>query len=229
MKSGYVFAEKGSLEAVPIASITKLMTALVATEYVNLEKEIDIPQTAIVKTSVPRLKAGGRATLFSLLHPLLMESSNEAAEAIARSLGRNYFINLMNEKAKAIGMEHSAFSDPSGSEAANVSTAEDLFLLARYLYNNRSFILKLSAGSLDVSAYEIPEYQHLANFNALDGQPEFAGGKVGLSTDAGETMLAIFETPFNGETRPVAVIALQSKNNKADITSLFEWAKTTYR
>ena len=80
--SNFVFAEKEELGIRPIASITKLITALISIEYINIEKEITIQDSMVVKTSKPRLRSGQTYSVYDLLHPLLLESSNEAAEAL---------------------------------------------------------------------------------------------------------------------------------------------------
>lgn len=232
LKNNFVFIESNSAEQLPVASITKLMTALVAVEYVNIEKEITVTPSMIVPTSVPRLKAGERVSLYNLLYILLEESSNEAAEAISRFLGRDRFITLMNDKAKAIGMTSSKFTDPSGADAGNVSTAQDLFNLAKYLYNNRSFVLKLSSGrpdSLTVTVYGPTIYDNIENFNIFENDREFIGGKVGKTNAAGQTIISIFETQLSGAKRPVVVIALGSQSNAADAQQLISWIRSSYR
>lgn len=228
LKSNFVLAEKGSKEILPIASLTKLVTAVVATEYVNIEREITIDNEMIVTTSLPRLNSGQKFSLYSLLHPLLLESSNEAAAAIARFLGRARFVELMNEKARAVGMVHTTLRDTSGSDGGNVSTAEDLFNLAKYLYNNRGFILRISSGTLNQNVYGAPQFSNLQNFNVFAGDPDFIGGKTGKSTPAGETLLSLFELSISGERRPVVLIILGSKDYTADARAFLEWVKTIY-
>jgi len=106
---------------VPIASLTKLMTALVAAEHINLDQDVRIRGSGVTSL-IPRLREGYSASMYSLLQLLLIESSNEAAEVIASVIGRDEFLRLMNEKAAAIGMEHTTFTDPSGLDDGNIST-----------------------------------------------------------------------------------------------------------
>jgi len=226
--NNFVFTEKFSGQIMPIASLTKLMTALVAVEYVNIEREIEITDSMIVSTTVPRLKAGMRVSLFDLLHLLLLESSNEAAEAISHYVGPTRFIEFMNQKAKAIGMSSSQFVDPAGSQAGNLSTAQDLFNLAKYLYNNRSFILKMTTGRIDTSVYGRPRFSKIKNFNLFGDREDFDGGKVGLSTAAGETILSVFELEVGSTKRQVAVILLNLENPLEEVPSLLEWIKSSY-
>lgn len=228
LRNNHVFASKNSTEKVPIASITKLMTALVATEYINLDNTATVPKDAIVYTSKPRLKAGDKYTIYQLLFPLLMESSNEAAETIARYYGRSSFIQHMNEKAASIGMMNSHFADASGASAENVSTAEDLFMLAKYIYNNRSFIFKITSGKVEGSAYGSNGFSDLGNYNDFVGNPVFIGGKNGKTTAAQETNISVFEFSSGQTKRPVALIILGSPDEKAESETLFNFIKTHF-
>lgn len=229
LKNNYVFMQKDIDDQVSIASLTKIVTALVAAEYSNLDKEIIITENMLASTSRPRLVVGQQVTLFNLLYPLLLESSNEAAEAIARTSGRDRFIRLMNDKAAALGMKSTTFVDPSGSGERNVSTAGELFNLAKYVHNNRSFIFKVTTGNLNYTAYGSPVFQSLANFNLVSGAPgTFVGGKVGKTTAAKETYLGVFELDLLGEKRPIAVIILGSDNSTADALAMTAYAQAMY-
>ena len=257
LKSNFVLAAKNPSGQLPIASLTKLMTALVAVEYVNIENKITITPDMIVKTSIPRLKVGGQYSLYDLLQPLLKESSNEAAVAISDFLGQRYFVSLMNQTAQSIGMKDTHFVDPSGSGWGNVSTANDLFMLAQYLYNNRSFILKMTTGA-DVSAiYGQSAFPRLQNFNVFTNDPDFVGGKVGINGAAGDTILSIFNGQFEVEPmgvpgvtpatttvagsstpdsaatstmeRPYMLVILGSKNYTQDAENLLSWVRQAYR
>ena len=228
LDDNFVFASKDATKQVPIASVTKLVTALVSAEYINLDKQIAITPDMIVPTSKPRLQAGEKVGAYALLYPLLMESSNEAAEALARSVGREQFVALMNQKAAALGMTHTHFTDPSGAGDGNVSTAEDLFQLAKYITNNRSFVWKITAGNVSGSAYEAPAWNDLQNFNLFDGEAGFVGGKVGKTTAADETMVALFDKNVGGESRPIVYIVLGSGDNKADVTALSDYQANHY-
>lgn len=255
LKSNFVFAEKDPDEQLPIASITKLMTALVAVEYVNIENKITITPDMLVKTSIPRLKVGEQLSLYDLLQPLLKESSNESAVAISNFLGPQYFVELMNQTAKSIGMTNTHFVDPSGSDWGNVSTAHDLFVLAQYLYDNRSFILKMTTNNTDPNVYGPSAFPTLQNFNVFADDPDFVGGKVGINGAASDTILSVFQGEFavtaTGTTvmdasstassstaestasttaeRPFMFVILGSDNYTNDATDLLSWIKTTYQ
>lgn len=229
LRNNFIFSEKASKDILPVASITKLVSALVATEYVNLEKEIIIDERMLASTTVPRLKPGEGISVFNLLYPLLLESSNEAANVLSYFLGPAHFTDLMNGKAQSIGMASSYFVDASGLDAGNVSTAEDLFNLAKYIYNNRSFIFKISTGQLNKTAYGSPLYGNLLNFNIFEKDPDFAGGKIGMTNASKETILAVFDLDIRGEERPVAIIVLGSENVAKDAKVLLAWLKANFQ
>jgi D-alanyl-D-alanine carboxypeptidase len=245
LDSHFVFTGKNINEQLPIASLTKLMTALVAVEYVNIEKEIRITPAMLVHTSIPRLQSGETVSLYDLLQPLLKESSNEAAVAISYFLGPQRFVSLMNDTARSIGMTETRFTDVSGSDWGNISTAHDLFLFAKYLYENRSFILKMTTNNTEPNAYGPSVFTGLQNFNVFVDDPEFVGGKVGLNEAASGTILAIFNGPFPstavssspvsdgavaGTTnRPYVIIVLGSSDYAKDAQEVLTWIRSNFR
>jgi len=228
LKNNFVFLEKNKNQSLPIASITKLVTALTVLNHTFLEYNIAVPKEALVYTSLPRLKAGQKISVFDLLALLLTESSNEAGITLANYLGMGKTIEWMNSIAKSIGMSNTHFVDANGSSPENISTAVDLYQLARYLYFNRSFILKMTKGIFDNSYYGRPVYQ-LENLNFFAADSSFIGGKVGKTDASRETMLAVFDIPFNSTTRPIVFIALDSEDVKSDIQKMVEFVKINYQ
>jgi hypothetical protein len=228
LENHFVFTENKSREKHSIASITKLVTALIAVEYINVEREITIDSSMLTKTSIPRLKEGDNLSVLDLLSFLLLESSNEAALAITAPIGKDQFVKLMNIKSEAIGMKGSSFADTSGVSSANTSTAEDLFLLAKYLYYNRSFVLHMSMNKENRAAYGPPKYRNLQNLNLIPGITGMLGGKTGLSSSAGDSMLAVFEIEIDGRKRPVVFIVLGSDNAKNDVENLLQYVENNF-
>jgi hypothetical protein len=228
LNNDYIFTSKNQSEQVPIASITKLMTALVASEYINLGKSLVVGSSSLVYTSKPRLTKGLSIESFELLHLLLEESSNESAEVLANNIGRNYFIDLMNKKALAIGLKNTTFVDPAGGGNGNISTVEDLFMLGKYIFNNRSFILKISSGQLNTGINKDFIFPNINNFNEFTDQSDFIGGKVGKTTGAGETIISIFDLNFGGNKRSILFISLGSTDGKADIIKLKEFVQKNF-
>lgn len=227
VQNNHVLLSSHEKDVRPIASITKLVTALVASEYINLDKDIVVRGVHIASTSLPRLHAGETHSAYSLLFPLLTESSNEAGEVLTAPLGRSYFISLMNKKVLSIGMASTTLVDPSGREAGNISTAEDLFALAKYIYLNRSFILHVTSDTLSASSYQ-NEFTNLRNFNLYKGDTQFIGGKIGKSTSAAETYVGVFSPSFGGVKRTLVFVVLGSSDIKKDIDTLREYVSKTY-
>ncbi len=229
IKNNAIIAQKNSDEVRSIASITKLMTALVAAESINMDKQITITPDMQISTSKPRLQVGSRIQAFQLLYPLLQESSNEAAVALATQLPGNMFVREMNKKAMSIGLQNTKFEDSTGSGSGNRASSKDLFGLLKYLYINRSFILSMSAGRITKSIYGQPAFQDIQNFNWTTDDSEFIGGKVGETQASGQTMASVFEIPINGSIRPIAIIVLGSLNNHADTAVLLNHIRSLYQ
>lgn len=220
LESKTVLTSKHADSAFPIASITKLFTALVAAEYINLDKDIYITPGMLASTTVPRLSENTTESAYGLLFPLLLESSNEAAEAYAQHLGREWFIDLMNKKAVSLGMHQTHFVDPAGFGSENVSSPKDLLRLLQYLYNNRSFILRISSGRDVVSAYTPVRFSNLQNFNNTTDEDGFIGGKVGETAASKQTDVSLFEVQVGGETRVIAIVLLGAEDKNADMEVL---------
>ena len=212
----------------PIASITKLMTALVAVEHINLDQRVFVTEPTFVESIIPRLADRQRVSMYSLLQLLLMESSNEAAEIIARQMGRDTFVEHMNRKAASIGLHDTTFGDASGLSNDNVSTLNDLLRLAQYIHNNRSFILELTADQYVPTAYVGDEFGELTNFNRLADLENFYGGKVGETNAAGQTSLTLHRFLVNGEERIVAIAVLGSQNRTLDVLQLEQYFRERF-
>jgi len=229
LKNNYVFVEHNSNQVLPAASLTKLVTSLVAIDYINLEKPITVTPEMVVSTAVPRFQAGERYTIYDLLFPMLLESSNESAYAFGRYSGLKYFTNLMNDKAKALGMENTSFVEPAGTDLGDVSTSADLFRLAKYLYTNRSFILKLSTGKLKSTTYGPPAFDNLQNFNGFADDASFVGGVAGVSANVpAQTSMSIFNITVQGEERPVAIVVMGSQNGVRDAQRILGYIRENY-
>lgn len=224
-----VLAGENIEAVVPIASITKLMTALIAAEYINLERTVRISPEKYVDTLIPRLSWRYQASMYSLLQLLLVESSNEAAEVIASVIGRDQFISHMNDKAQALGMHNTVFADPSGLDDGNVSSPADMVRLLQYLHNNRSFILKLTKDADLPTAYISGEFDPLTNFNTIEELDNVIGGKVGETLAAGQTAAALHVITANGgEERVIAIVVLGSEDRSGDIIRLNEYVIERY-
>ncbi len=231
LDSGYVFAEKDSQKRLPIASLTKLMTAIVVAENVDLRKSILVKEKMLeAYGSTEGLESGKWFKVVELFYPLLIESSNDVAEVLSYFLGREKTIKLMNEKAEAILMEQTEFVDPSGFAPENVSTARNLFYLVRYLLNNRPPILEITKGKEVLSFGEVDfEIEELWNKNVFINDSTFVGGKTGFIKASKQTAMFIFcFTAQDGTERNITIILLGSENNEIDTQKIYKWLQGNY-
>lgn len=218
--TGQVLYEYNADRVYAIASVTKLMTALVALESYDQLEETKISRSAVAtRGDQGGLKAGQKWLLGDLLYPLLMESSNDAGEALAEHVDRIDFIEAMNGYAKAIGMPHTAFNDASGLSAGNTSTVRDLEQLAEHIYHYKSYILSIT----QMDKYGINRVNWRNNI-PFHGEDSFLGGKHGLTTAAGHTAVTIHDVRLeNGEHRNLVFVVLQSENEERDTERLIDY------
>jgi len=231
LDSGFVFSKESSEEKKPIASLSQLMAALVIAENIDLRKSILVESEMLRPYgSTQGLDPGKTFRIVELFYPLLIESSDDAAEVLSRFLGRDKTVEKMNEKAKAILMADTEFVDPLGSGLGNVSTGQDLFQMARYLLNNRSPILKISkgeeVGSFGGVGFDI---ENLWNKNIFTDDPSFVGGKTAYLSQSGHNAVFIFKfSSENEESRNIAIILLGSKEVKEDTRKIYKWVMDNY-
>jgi D-alanyl-D-alanine carboxypeptidase len=231
LDSGEILVERDSEKILPIASITKLMTAMVVAEQVDLRRNITVT-AGMVETGFGEtagLEEGGSYRVVELMHPLLIESSNDAAEALAGFLGRNKTISLMNEKANHLFMNDTHFADPAGFEKENISTARDLFILGRYILNNRRPILEITKGD-SVTAFGPVRFKSsvMKNKNEFAKDKDFIGGKSGYLDIARNTGIYLFDIKVAGQDRQIAVVVLKSESLQKDARALKDWVEAKY-
>lgn len=231
LDSGFVFAERDSREQLPIASLTKLMTAIVVAENIDLRRSILVREEMLTAYgSTKGLTENKRFRVVELFYPLLTESSNDAAEVLSYFLGKEKTIELMNEKAKAILMEETRFVDPSGFEPENIGTAQNLFYLARYILNNRPPILDITKGEKAPSFGKVYfDIKDLQNKNIFISDPTFVGGKTGFIKTSKYTALFIFRLKTRAEVeRNIVIILLGSEDAKTDTQKIYKWLQQNY-
>ncbi|KXG43357.1 serine hydrolase [Tepidibacillus infernus] len=143
VKSGRILFEKNGDQKMRIASLTKIMTAIVAIENGNLEDMVTTSDNAYgTEGSSIYLKRGEQLTLEDMLYGLMLRSGNDAAVAIAEHIGGSVegFAFLMNEKAKILGMNHTHFVNPHGlDDKEHYSTPKDMAILTAYALKNSTF------------------------------------------------------------------------------------------
>ena len=223
IQTGEIILEKNKSKQFPMASITKLMTALVSLETIDQSQVAIVPPEALVgeNPSIRGLSEGEVISTSSLLYPLLLESSNAAAKTLADHLGTKKFINHMNGRTESIGMPKTFFADSSGLSSKNISTPEDLFGLVSYIFKNKKQILDITRKK------EFEEgMKKWANGDKFSGLENFLGGKTGYTDSAGKTFAGIFSLPSaEADSREIAVIILKSKDRDDDVVKILDYLK----
>ncbi len=201
--SGRVLYEKNADEKLPLASLTKMMTFLLAIEAIEKGevKESDVvtidKATASIKGSTYKLKAGEKIPLIELMRGLMIVSGNDAASAIAKHISKTQekFVNNMNKKAKELGMENTHFlnvnglpiydlQNPKAPAKENKSSAQDIAILGKYMFDKYE---KQVTAITDMETYTYKERNfEKSNTNALLQMiPEVDGIKTGYTGNAG--------------------------------------------
>lgn len=213
-----VVLEKSADKILPIASITKLVTAVIAKRNIKDNENITITGKSIdTYGNEAKLREGEKLKLREILYPLLMVSSNDSAEAIARHYGRDKFIMKMNDFVNEIGAYRTHFTDPSGLSVGNVSTANDLGIIIKWILKNEPDIFNITLEK--TKTIRVHTWTNPTHFLNLDS---YAGGKNGYTHEANRTTVALFK--LGKQKRPFAVIFLGSSARDSDMLDLLEEA-----
>lgn len=240
-----ILAEKNSEDLLPMASITKLMTAIVAYKNYNMEDKIIInPKVNDWVDSSKRFISGTSFKISELMHALLIESNNDAAIALAEKMDMNNFVSAMNNEAKNIGIITTHYDNPVGldpsskKEIINYSTAKDLLVLTEEIIKNHPRILEMTS----IPQYDIKTafsgYNHTAiNTNKFLsdenekllclGEPlKIVGGKTGSTDLAKKNLILIMESP-NGHDYLITIV-LSADDNFLETKNLVNWLCDSY-
>ncbi len=221
--TGDVYAEKDANVERPIASVTKLMTALTANEIIQLNMQVTMNEGGLSNPPNPASTTPKTFLVDDLFYPLLMQSSNAVAGSLASYYGTHGFIQWMNATAKSIGMASTTFADASGASPNNISTPEDLYHLAAYLYNKKSFVFKITQTQTKTITSDDGTSYQIKNVNTPANTAPFDGGKVGHTNAAQDTIVSVLALKVGNITRHVAIIVLDSDNQKLDTKHLADW------
>ncbi|MEX0731630.1 MAG: D-alanyl-D-alanine endopeptidase [Aquisalimonadaceae bacterium] len=223
---------KNADRMVPVASITKLMMAMVildADQPLDEWLTIVAREHDVLKNAYSRIRIGSRLTRSALLRIALMSSENLAAHVLASHYpgGRNAFVTAMNEKAVALGMTQTRFVDPSGLSPDNRSTAADLLKMVKAAYDYAP-IREYSTTRQYTARFRGPRYTlGYGNTNPLvsGSRWDVALSKTGYLTESGRCLVMIAN--MNGQ--PIAVVLLDSLGTRTpigDVGRVRQWLTT---
>jgi D-alanyl-D-alanine endopeptidase (penicillin-binding protein 7) len=217
--TGKVLYEENAQDERSIASITKVMTAIVFLETAtDLNQEVQIVRSDTLRASTTYLRTNDRVRLSDLLHLLLIPSDNAAARALARlsPLGYEGFIARMNQKADDLGLNHTAYTDPSGLYADNISSAYDMARLISFaseddrigpVMRTPEYSFRTVAGARSPGRVITVRS---TNQILRNGDMDVLGGKTGFISKAGYCLATLLKMPSGGPSLAVVVLGATS-------------------
>src|SRR3989344_1097668 len=230
-RSGRILFDKNSRAKLPIASLTKIMSAVIVIENLNPKDVVTVPkETLKVDTEKQSLYLGEEITVENLLKLMLIESSNDAAYTLAyyTSVKGINFVDKMNEKARLLNMNDSNFLDSAGLNDDAYSTSEDLIKLVKYslkydviwqILTEKSVIIKSTDGKI--------EHNVESTDQLLGVIPDIFGAKTGNTDGALGCMILVVDIPDKNDK--LISIVLGSQDRFGDTKKLIDWAKSAYR
>lgn len=221
-----ILYSKNSEEKLPIASVTKVMTAIVALENKKTSDQYYVLKRNLVGENSMGLSEGEVLSLEELLYGLILVSGNDAAETLAENYpkGRENFIEAMNKKAQSLGLKDTHFTNPSGLEGDGnqYSTVYDLLVITRYAISNFPLFAKVAS----TFEYSIPYTKthkvfYLQNeTNLLTSYPGVKGIKTGYTPEAGFCLV----TYLDYHQHKLIGIILGSNNRREEMKELLDYS-----
>ncbi len=230
-RSGRFLFSKNPRIKLPVASLTKILSAVIVLENLNPKDAVVVPKEALkVDAEKQSLYLDEQITVESLMKLMLIESSNDAAYALAyyaNTEGIN-FVDKMNEKAQVLNMDDSNFLDPAGLNDDAYSTSEDLVKLIKYslkydliwqILTEKSIVIKSTDGKV--------EHKVESTDQLLGIIPDIFGGKTGNTDKALGCMILVVDIPDKNDK--LISIVLGSRSRFDDTKKLIDWVKSAYR
>jgi serine-type D-Ala-D-Ala endopeptidase (penicillin-binding protein 7) len=226
-ETNQVLWESNAQDQRSIASITKVMTALVFLESgTPLSTPVNVVRGDVYRASTTYLRAGYQVTADDLMNLLLIGSDNAAARALARvsPYGAADFVDRMNQKAAELGLEQTHYADPSGLLASNVSSAYDMARLIAFASADERISTIMRRASHTVQAGKRTINVSSTNQLVKSGEFDVLGGKTGFISRSGYCIATLLRLPQSGQQ--VAVVVLGAKSNQGrfwETRHLFNW------
>ncbi|MEK9129952.1 MAG: hypothetical protein AAB526_00935 [Patescibacteria group bacterium] len=235
LKTGKKLWEKNFQEKRSIASLTKLMSALIFLETnPSLEKKIKITKKDEIGGARLNVNFSEDILVNDLFHAGLIGSKNNAILALARFTGmsKENFVKKMNKKAQVIGLKNTHFVDPSGLDSKNLSTAEDVLKLAKQVFKNQE-IKKI----LVTNKYQFFTFLNnkkaraivVENTNELLSKLKIEAGKTGFSNEAGSCLVIQIKNEYGNEILAVLLGNKTKEINFQEMEKLIKWIFENYK
>jgi serine-type D-Ala-D-Ala carboxypeptidase (penicillin-binding protein 5/6) len=222
-----VLYTKNENNRLPIASTTKIMTALIASAHYQPNDILEVKDLSMVTGSNMGLHQGEKLTFRSLLYGLLLNSGNDAAYVLAQNYpgGVVNFLQDMNEKAAELGLKNSHFSNPAGfDDPSHYSSAHDLDKIAELAIED-PFILKVVGTSVSqVSSIDKTKIHNLKNLDILLGQGGFIGIKTGFTPEAKENFVGLVDR----DGHKILTVVLGSDDRFGETQKLVNWVYANF-
>ena len=210
----------------PMASLTKIMTAVIALENKKKDDQYNVTQDDLVGEDSMGLGAGEKLSLNELLYGLILSSGNDAAETFATNFtnGRTAFIKAMNDKARSLGLSDTNFTNPTGLEGDGnqYTTAYDLLVITKYALSQFSTFDDV-VSTFDYNIYQTNEHKayYLENqTNLLSSYPGVKGVKTGYTPEAGLCLVTYLD--YRGHK--IIAVLLGSDNRRGEMKELLDYA-----
>lgn len=229
LSSGEILYEKNSKERLPIASTTKIMTALVASEYFAQNAPLTIKNGAGQSGATAGLVAGETLSFRSLLYGMLLNSGNDAAYSIAENYpgGIKGFIVAMNDKVAQLKLQNTGFDNPAGFDSENhFSSAEDLSKISEEALKNPILVKIFATKETEVTSLDKKFNHKLSNLNKLlSSVVGVLGIKTGTTTLAKENLVGLVDR----DGHKILTVILGSDDRFGETAKLIEWTYQNFQ
>ncbi|MCL5970079.1 MAG: D-alanyl-D-alanine carboxypeptidase [Patescibacteria group bacterium] len=225
LATGKVLYEKNPKIRLPMASLTKVMAAVIGIENQKKNDEYLVSKESLVGENSMGLTEGERLRLEDLLYGLILNSGNDAAEVIAQNYsgGKKAFVKAMNDKAKALGLNDTNFTNPSGLEGdgEQYTTAYDLLVITNYAFKYPLFTKVAATFEENIQASTDHKAYYLQNeTNLLSTYPGVKGVKTGFTPEAELCLITYLEH----KNHKIIAVLLGSNNRRAEMKELLDYS-----
>lgn len=236
LDSGQILYAKGIYDKIYPASITKIMTSLLAIEYGNMDETVTIQAEDLALeegSQLSGMQVGDQVTMDQLFHALMVYSANDAAMAIARTVGDTVenFVEMMNEKAQSLGMTGTHFVNPHGlHDDSHYTTVYDIYLMLNKAFSEKKFTdtMSLSSYTLTVTTadgtqrtrYLTATDQYLTRQKTAPDHVTVLGGKTGTTSQAGNCLALVSQNAYGVPYISIVVNAKSKSTLYEDMNTL---------